>query len=164
MTMKSSFVFLILLLLGASAQAQHSNSHTSWSSASNSNSFSGGGGRSGSDHRDQGGWYGSGRSGSRRGGGRYEPPQEYSTGAFTNDGPYVPSTFMTFDEALALGKQQLASTQTSSGTSASPSLGEVARALRANKLRPEDSRVLVSRDNIGPVVVCAPGGSACHTR
>ena len=50
-----------------------------------------------------------------------------------NDGEYVPTTYMNYDEALALGRQQLADAEQSARKSDTPSLGEIARNLRVAK-------------------------------
>jgi hypothetical protein len=58
-----------------------------------------------------------------------------SSGHWSGDGGdrcYVPSTYMNYDDAVALGKQQLADQQ--------KSLGEVAREVRAQKARSQENQ------------------------
>lgn len=159
--MKSSLALLVLLLFAASAQAQHSHSFSSGSSNNQGGGYSGG---------YSGGWDGYGAGGYGYGTGgfhhhsglRYEPPREFSTGYVTNDGPYVPSTFMSYEDALALGKQQLAAAAKGAPSETGPSLGDVARALRGKKALEENTRVVASQDHDGRLVICDAGGSPCR--
>jgi hypothetical protein len=161
--MKSSLAFLSLLLFATCAQAQHSHL---FSSGSNFNQGGGyGGGYSGGwDGYGAGGYgYGYGSGGSHHHGGlRYEPPREFSTGSVTNDGPYVPSTFMTFEEALALAKQQLAAGANPAQTDTGPSLGDVARAYRAAKSSAQPPPTLALQDNTGRLHICNLNGDSCR--
>jgi hypothetical protein len=167
--MKSSLALLFLLLFAASAQAQHSHA---FSSSNRNYSGSGyGGGYSG-------GWdgygasvfgsgyssgYGYGSGGSHHHGGlRYEPPREFSTGYVTNDGPYIPSTFMNYDDALALGKQQLAAAAKPAQTDAGPSLGDVARAYRIARSSTQAPPALALQDNSGRLHICNLNGDNCR--
>src|SRR5580698_8734164 len=120
--MKSTLLLAALLLLGSTAQAQHHHqgsdstgsqgfSNTGWSG------ISGGGIEYGSDIRAL----------------RYEQPADLKVGYAKNDGPFVPSTFMNYEDALALGRQQLAAAQVNAKNERAGSLGEIARAYRAGK-------------------------------
>jgi hypothetical protein len=159
--MKVSHVLVGLLLFATCAQAQHSHS---FSSGSNFNQGGGyGGGYSGGWDGYGAGGYGYGSGGSHHHGGlRYEPPREFSTGYVTNDGPYIPSTFMTFEEALALGKQQLAAATKPAQTDGGPSLGDVARAYRAARNSSQAPPTLALQDNSGRLHICNLKGDNCR--
>jgi hypothetical protein len=147
--MKSSLALLFLLLFAASAQAQHTHSFSSGSSINPGGGY--GGGYSGGWDGYGAGGYGYGSGGSQHHGGlQYEPPREFSSGYVTNDGPYIPSTFMNYDDALALGKQQLAAAAAvSAQADTGPSLGDVARACRAAKSSTQRPPTLALQDNTG---------------
>src|SRR5580704_8582959 len=118
-TMKSSLLLVGLLLLASSAQAQHSHSHNM-----------GGGIGFGSNQGNWGYGWGSNSFGYSGRPVRYEDPRSFSVGYAQNDGPFVPSTYMNYDEAVSLGLQQLAAAQ----GDATPSLGDVARSYKAVKV------------------------------
>jgi len=59
------------------------------------------------------------------------PPVTSPVGYATNDGDYVPSVYMDYQEALELGKRQLAEMQKANEHPVS--LGEIARAYKAAK-------------------------------
>ena len=159
--MKSNLALFFLLLFAASAQAQHTHSFSSGSSTNQGGGF--GGGYSGGWDGYGAGGYGYGSGGSHHHGGlRYEPPREFSTGSVTNDGPYVPSTFMTFEEALALAKQQLAAGANPAQTDTGPSLGDVARAYRAAKSSFQPPPTLALQDNTGRLHICNLHGDSCR--
>jgi hypothetical protein len=85
-----------------------------------------------------------------------------SISSVSNDGPsaeFVPSQFMNYDDALALGLQQK---QAGAQSIPTVSLGAAARALRANKPPLLNGKLVVSQDSAGRVVVCKADGSACH--
>jgi hypothetical protein len=167
--MKASLSLLFLLLFAASTRAQHSHS---FSSSSNYNQGGGyGGGYSGGwDGYGTGGYgaggYGAGGYGTggshHHGGLRYEPPREYSTGYVTNDGPYVPSTFMNYNDALALGQQQLDAAAQPTQPYAGPSLGDVARAYRAARSSTQAPPALVLQDNSLRLRICSLNGDNCR--
>jgi hypothetical protein len=157
--MKSSLSLLFLLLFAASTQAQHSHSFSSGSIINQGGGY--GGGYSGGWDGYGAGGYGSGGS-HHHGGLRYEPPREFAAGYATNDAPYVPSTFMNYEDALALGKQQLAAMQSSSVSIAGPPLGDVARALRGKKPPSENTKVMVLQDHDGKLLVCGAAVSLCR--
>jgi len=158
--MKSNLALFFLLLFAASAQAQHPHSFSSGSSTNQGGGF--GGGYSGGWDGCGAGGYGYGSGGHHHGGLRYEPPREFSTGSVTNDGPYVPSTFMTFEEALALAKQQLAAGANPAQTDTGPSLGDVARAYRAAKSSTQPPPTLALQDNTGRLHICNLHGDSCR--
>jgi len=159
--MKSNLALFFLLLFAASAQAQHTHSFSSGSSTNQGGGF--GGGYSGGWDGYGAGGYGYGSGGSHHHGGlRYEPPREFPTGSVTNDGPYVPSTFMTFEEALALAKQQLAAGANPAQTDTGPSLGDVARAYRAAKSSTQPPPTLALQDNTGRLHICNLHGDSCR--
>lgn len=160
--MKSGLALLFLLLFAATAQAQHTHFFSSGSSINPGGGYGGGysGGLDGYGGAGYGYGYGAGGS-HYHDGLRYEPPREYSTGSVTNDGPYVPSTFMTFEEGLALGKQQLAAAN-SAHLDAGPSLGDVARAFRAARSSPQLPPILALQDNSGRLHICTLNGDSCR--
>jgi hypothetical protein len=167
--MKSSLALLFLLLFATSAQAQHSHSFSSGSSNNQGGGYSGGysGGWDGYGTGGYGaggywsGGYGSGGS-HHHGGLRYEPPREFSTGHVTNDGPYIPSTFMNYNEALALGLQQLAAAANPAQTDTGPSLGDVARAYRIARSATQAPSALALQDNSGRLHICNLNGDNCR--
>jgi hypothetical protein len=165
--MKVSVAFVGLLIFATCAQAQHAHSFSSSSSLNQGGSY-GGGYSGGWDGYGAGGYgygygsgYGSGRS-HHHGGLRYEPPREFSTGSVTNDGPYIPSTFMNYDDALALGKQQLAAATKPAQTDGGPSLGDVARAYRTARSSTQAPPSLALQDNSGRLHICSLHGDNCR--
>ena len=164
--MKSSLAFILLLIFAASAQAQHSHSFSSSSNLNQGGGF-GGGYSGGWDGYGAGGYgygYGSGygSGGSHHHGLRYEPSREFSTGYVINDGPYIPSTFMNYDEALALGKQQLAAAASPTQPDSGPSLGDVARAYRIARNSTQAPSALAIQDNSGRLHICNLNGDNCR--
>jgi hypothetical protein len=159
--MKVSVAFVGLLIFATCAQAQHAHSFSSSSNLNQGGGYSGG---------YSGGWDGYGAGGYGYGTGgfhhhnglRYEPPREFSTGYVTNDGPYIPSTFMTYEEALALGKQQLAAATKPAQTDGGPSLGDVARAYRTARSSPQAPPALALQDNSGRLHICNMNGDSCR--
>jgi hypothetical protein len=165
--MKSSLLAVGLLFFATGAQAQHSHSPLMAGGNSGGSGYSGGGGwGSGGD------WgssplgsssYGSSSSfGSRGRAIRYEARRDFSVGSVQNDGDFVPSTFMNYDEALRLGQQQLAAEAKAAQGDSSPSLGEVARAYRIVKVPTLRLQSLVRQDNAGRLQVCNLNGNDCH--
>lgn len=161
--MKPSLALLSLLLFAASAHAQHSHPVTLSSNLNQGGAYGGG---------YSGGWdgYGGGGYGYGYGTGgfhhhselRYEPPREFSSGYVTNDGPYIPSTFMSFEEGLALGKQQLAAAANPAQTDTGPSLGDVARAYRIARSATQAPPALALQDNSGRLHICNLNGDNCR--
>src|SRR5580692_6022384 len=121
--MKSSLLLVGLLLLASSAQAQHSHSHNM-----------GGGIGFGSNQGNWGYGWGSNSFGYSGRPVRYEDPRSFSVGYAQNDWPFVPSTYMNYDEAVSLGLQQLAAAEKAAQGDATPSLGDVVRSHRAVKV------------------------------
>lgn len=151
--MKPSLLFAALLIFASAAQAQHSHSH-----ATNGGSRYGYG-------DGQGGWGGGWGSNSFGSHGRrvvYEDPREYSIGYAKNDGPFIPSTYMDYEDALALGRQQLADAEKTEPGDPGPSLGDVARAYRADRVPTLRLRSRLLQDNSGNLEVCNLNGNNCH--
>jgi hypothetical protein len=92
----------------------------------------------------------------------YEPPREYFLEYATNDGPFVPSTYMNYEDALALGRQQLAVVEKETTQEPAVSLGEAARALRAEKVPTFRLRSRVLQDNAGKLHICNLNGNDCR--
>jgi hypothetical protein len=88
-------------------------------------------------------------------------PEEIS--AAVNDGQYIPSTFMDFDDAVALGNDQLALQQVSTRLdTAAPSFADVARQEVTSSPPAPQSTALVQQDTNGNVLVCSDAGDACQ--
>ena len=153
--MKSSLLLAGLLLFAGTAQAQHS--HQPIMAGGNSSGFG----------NNVGGWGSGGAWGSSNFGysGRaisYEDPRAYSVQSWQNDGPFVPSTYMTYAEAVALGNQQLAAAEKAAQGEGSPSLGDLARSYRAVKVPTLKLQSRVVQDNSGRLAVCNLNGNDCH--
>jgi hypothetical protein len=125
--MKPSRLLVFFLLFAAPVQAQHCHSRMQVPLGNNSI----GGGSQGI-----GGGYGSSinSGGSGNTGLQYDPPRDYTLGYAKNDGPFVPSTYMEYGEAIALGRQQLAAVELRARADANPPLGDIARAFKAARL------------------------------
>jgi hypothetical protein len=150
--MKSSLLLAGFLLLASSARAQHSHSP----------STAGGGVGLGNSQGNWGYGWGSSTLGSSGRRVRYEEPRTYTVEYARNDGPFLPSSYMNYEDALALGEQQLAASRKAEHGEGTLSLGEAARSYRAAKvptLRLE-SRVL--QDDAGRLEVCNLNGNNCH--
>jgi len=151
--MKPSLCFAVLLLFASSAQAQHSHSHAT------------GGGNSAGSGYGQGGWgsgWGSSSFGSHSGRVAYEPPRDYSIGYAKNDGPFVPSTYMNYDDALALGQRQLSAEEKAARGDEGTPLGDIARDYRASRIPTLRLQSRVLQDNSGNLQVCNLNGNNCH--
>lgn len=151
--MKSSLLLLGLLLLGVSTQAQHS--HSPIVSGGNNAGFG----------NNWGSWstgWGFGSIGSAGRPLRYEPPREFSLVYVRNDEPFVPSTYMSYEDAVALGRQQLAAAEKAAQGEDTPSLGEVARSYRAVKIPTLKLQMRVVQDSSGRLEVCNLNGNNCH--
>jgi hypothetical protein len=151
--MKHSLFFAVLLLFATSAQAQDSHQPAANSSSSTGYGYGQGG---------WGGGWGSSSFGSRGHILAYEPPREYSIGYAKNDGPFVPSTYMNYEDALALGQQQLAAAEKADPSDSGPSLGDAARAFRAGKVPTLRLQSRVLQDNSGNLEICNLNGNNCH--
>jgi hypothetical protein len=149
--MKSSLLLAGLLLLATSARAQHSHSHNM-----------GGGIGFGNNQGNWGYGWGSSSFGSPGRPVRYEDPRTYSVEYARNDGPFVPSTYMNYEDAVALGQQQLAAAEKASQGDANPSLGEVARSYRAGKVPTLKLQSRVLQNNSGKLEICNLNGNDCH--
>ena len=166
--MKSNLFVVALLLFATGAQAQHSHPPAMAGGSSTGSGYGGGGGwGSGAE------WgasplgsssYGSSSSSGFHGRAiRYEAPRDYAAGSVTNDGDFVPSTFMNYDEAVRLGQQQLAAeAKAAQGDNSVPSLGDAARACRAVRLPTLRLQVRALQDNAGRLQVCNLNGNDCH--
>ena len=75
----------------------------------------------------------------------------------------VASTYMEYDQALALGKQMLEAETHPTAVQAQPSLGEIARELRQGSSNPtQNGRTLTAtQDGNGQLVIC-PDGARCQ--
>lgn len=76
------------------------------------------------------------------------------------DANFVPSTYVSYKKALAMGKQP----QQQPDSSSNASLGDVARAYRAaSKKNPEAKQKIptVTQDNSGKIVVCKSDSGKC---
>jgi hypothetical protein len=148
--MKLSLLFVALLLLANSAQAQHHHQNPSTGSGQGFNNDWGGTSGGGIE-------YGSGGRAVR-----YESPRTFEIGYARNDGPFVPSTYMTYSDALALGRQQLAAAEKAEQSDSGPSLGDAARAIRAAKVPTLRLQSRVIQDNSGNLEICNLNGNNCH--
>jgi hypothetical protein len=151
--MKSSLLLVSLLLFATSALAQHSHSHAM------------GGGNSsglGNNWGNWGGGWGSSSFGSLGRPVRYEAPRNFSIEYARNDGPFVPSTYMNYEDALALGQQQLAAAEKEAQGDDNPSLGDVARSYRTAKVPTLKLQSRVVQDNSGRLEVCNLNGNDCR--
>lgn len=127
--MKLTVLVAVLLFSVSSAEAQHSCQHSPAVASSPTFQLSGVGGAGGS------GSIGSGGAGTAL---SYEAPREFKLTYVTNDGKYVPSNYMNYDDALALGRQQIAAGEETAKNQSNVSLGEIARAYRATKDRSQE--------------------------
>jgi hypothetical protein len=148
--MKPSLLFAALFLFASSAQAQH---HRQYPIMGSGPGFiNGWGGTSGGGME-----YGFGGSAVR-----YEPPRNFEVGYAKNDGPFVPSTFMNYEDALALGRQQLAAARESANEEVAVSLGEIARAFQAARVPTLRLQSRVLQDNSGNLQICNLNGNNCR--
>lgn len=151
--MKSGLAVAAILAFASCAHAQSSHPHTLTSGGGGYNYSQGSWGTGG-------GWSGWGSSSGRPV--VFEPPREYSVGSATNDGPFVPSVYMNYEEALALGRQMLAEEQARAKGEGGYSLGEAARAARIAKVPTFRLKSRVTQDNSGKLLVCNLNGNDCH--
>jgi hypothetical protein len=151
MIMKSSLALFTLLLFASCAQAQQ---HHMMPAMENSQGF----GNSGFA-----GGFGGGFGGSSAGGGvTYQEPGKFPIGFVKNDGDTAVATFMKYEDALALGKKQIADAELAARGELTPSLGEVARAYRATKVPTLQLQARVTQDNSGNLTICNLNGNNCH--
>jgi hypothetical protein len=156
--LRYTLVMAVLLLLVGCAQAQVRTSGTM-------PAFSGGGGGGGySSSGPFTGGYGSGGlsgfSGSGSGGTpvMWEPPREFLLLYGRNDGLFVPSTFMKYEDALALGKRQIAQQELDAQTS----FAETVRKAQAERVPTFRLRSRAVQDNSGKLQICNLNGNDCH--
>ncbi|MGB2623062.1 MAG: hypothetical protein WA857_17160 [Candidatus Acidiferrum sp.] len=151
--MKVSLLFAGLLLFAASAQAQHACHHSATPASENSQGYALNG---------FGGGIEGGSIGTPGGGLQYEPPRDFKIAYFTNDGPYVPSTYLNYEDALALGRQELAAGQELPKGNSTPSLGEIARAYRNRKAQSLQLEAHAMQDDSGKPELCTLNGKTCR--
>jgi hypothetical protein len=154
MTMKSSLLVAGLLLFATAAQAQHRPS-----------SMTGGGNGASLGNNGSGGWgSGSGWSSGNGTAGRpvqYENPRTFFITYARNDGPFVPSTYMSYEEAVSLGQQLLAEAERAA-RGEGVSLGEIARTYRAVRVPTMKLQSRVLQDDSGRLEICNLNGNDCH--
>ena len=153
--MKSSLLLASLLLFAGTAQAQHS--HQPIMGGGNGSGFGNNVGGWGS-----GGAWGSSSFGFASRAVSYEDPRSFSLEYERNDGPYIPSTYMSYEEAVALGQQHLAAAEKAAEGESGPSLGDVARSYRAVKVPTLKLQSRVLQDNSGRLTICNLNGNDCH--
>ena len=86
---------------------------------------------------------------------RFEPAIGYAHG----EAEAVPSRYMSYEEALALGKQMLEEETHPKAAAAEPSLGEIARQLRtASGAAVREGKVSAIQDGDGRLVICREDG------
>jgi hypothetical protein len=144
--MKYGFVAVVVLLVASNAHAQGQSIRTSTNLP-----YYGGGASTGGGS----GFNGGGASGHPV---IYEAPREFPLVYGANDGPFVPSTFMKFEDAIALGKEIIAEQQ----AQAAISLGDVARAYRYEKVPTFQLKNRVVQDNTGKLEKCNLNGNDCR--
>jgi hypothetical protein len=69
---------------------------------------------------------------------------------------------MNYEDAVALGRQQLAAAEKAAQGEDEPSLGEVARSYRATRVPTLKLQSRVVQDNSGRLAVCNLNGNNCH--
>jgi hypothetical protein len=79
-----------------------------------------------------------------------QPEDNESVTVAVNDGQYVPSVIVDFDQAVAMGKAQLAS------------LGEAAKEAEAVTLTSGNASILAQQDAAGNLLLCNRQGDACR--
>lgn len=152
--MKSSLTVAAILIFASCAQAQSGHTHTMTTGGGTGYNYSGGSWGSG------GGWSGWGASSGHAV--VYEPPREFAVGSARNDGDFVPSVYMNYEDALALGKQMLADEEARAKGEGAYSLAEAARAARIAKVPTLRLKSRVIQDNSGKMLVCNLNGNGCH--
>ncbi|MGB2592088.1 MAG: hypothetical protein WAJ96_15645 [Candidatus Acidiferrum sp.] len=149
--MKLSLLIGAFFLSVSSANAQNSCKHGPASTSSQNFQMSGLGGGAG----------GGGEIGTAGGGLTYEPPRDFKVSYVTNDGEYVPSNYMNYDDALALGRHEIAASEEMAKNRSNSSLGEVARAYRAAKERPQELEAKVVQADAERIDACSATRN-CH--
>jgi len=88
-------------------------------------------------------------------------PDEIS--AAVNDGAYVPSAFVDFDEAVALGNEQLTAQQQGLQRQMDfNSFAQKARTVASTPHPAHTSSALVQQDHSGALVICDTAGDRCQ--
>ncbi|MGA2098748.1 MAG: hypothetical protein ABSH39_20830 [Candidatus Acidiferrum sp.] len=149
--MKSSLALVTLLFIATCAQAQQARRMPEM--AGSQGYFNDGSGAGG------GGFGSFGAAGSPV---RYEDPANLPIGYSRNDGDTSVARYMKYEDALALGKKQIADAELAARGQLGPSLGDVARAYRATKVPTLRLQARVSQDNAGNLTVCNLNGNNCH--
>lgn len=153
--MKSSLLLVGLFLFAGTAQAQHA--HQPITGGGNGSGFGNNVGGWGS-----GGAWGSSSFGFASRAVSYEDPRTFSLEYERNDGPYIPSTYMSYEDAVALGQQHLAAAEKAAEGESGPSLGDLARSYRAVKVPTLRLQSRVVQDNSGRLTICNLNGNNCH--
>ena len=152
--MKSSLLLVGLLFFSTAAQAQHM--HQPLMSGGSTAAMGG----------SIGGWGSGGAWGAGNGTiGRavhYQDPRSFPIVYARNDGPFVPSTYMSYEEAVNLGQQQLEAAERAAQGEGIPSLGEAARTYRTVRVPTLRLQSRVLQDNNGRLQVCNLNGNDCH--
>lgn len=151
--MKTVFTVAAILLSASCANAQ-STRHPAVDNSGGMASYSGAGWGSG------GAWTGSSSPAGRPV--VFEPPRQYTVAAGKNDGPFVPSVYMSYEDALALGRQMLAEEEAQARGEGAYSLGEAARIARMSKTPTFRLKARVTQDNAGKMQICNLNGNDCH--
>jgi hypothetical protein len=154
MTMKSSLMLVSALLFATAAQAQHAHPSSLVSGGNSMGYGNNAGWGSGS------GWSSGGGSAGRAV--HYEDARSFPITYARNDGPFVPSTYMNYEQAVALGQQQLAAEEKAARGEGTPSLGEVARTYRTVRVPTMKLQSRALQDNAGRLEVCNLNGNDCH--
>jgi len=152
---------LFLLIACAPAQAQVRTSSNMPTYSGGGAGYAGGGSGSMGSGPFSGGYGSSGFSGFSSTAGTpvmWVPPREFMLLYANNDGPFVPSTFMKYDEALALAKQQIAQQELDAQTS----FAETVRKAQADKVPTFRLKSRIVQDNTGKLQVCNLNGNDCH--
>lgn len=148
-------LFLLAACAPAHAQVHTASSMPSYNGAgagyTGSGPFSGGYGSSGFS-----GFGGLSSSGSNPI--AWEPPREFMLLYGRNDGPFVPSTFMKYEDALALGHQQLLQQAADAATS----FAETVRKAQLEKVPTFRLKSRVIQDNTGKLQICNLNGNDCR--
>lgn len=152
--MKSSLLVVGLLLFAAGAQAQHM--HQPLMGGGGSTGLGSGGGSWGGG----GSWSGNNSPIGRAV--RYEDPRSFPLVYVKNDGPFVPTTYMSYEAAVRLGQQQLEAAEKAAEGEGTPSLGEIAREYRTTRVPTMRLQSRVLQDNDGRLEVCNLNGNDCH--
>jgi|GEM_PF-3433571 len=152
--MKSSVTSVVILMFASCAPAQSAHPHIMTTGGGTGYNYSQGSWGTG------GGWSGGGSSSGRAV--VFEPPREYAAGYARNDGDFVPSVYMNYEDALALGKQMLADEKARGKGEGAYSLADAARAARIAKVPTMRLKSRITQDNSGKMLVCNLNGNDCH--